>query len=269
MDPVFGIYFILLKYVAPNFPESFQHRGLRMQRIYYPYIVWQQGSLWERKFIVKIEQQMDEIYSTLSAADIPWNMESPPEALKKWVGSGWVKPCRGIDIGCGLGGNTMWFARMGFEMTGIDCSGVAISQARKRMKELGVYCNFVTGNILNGIPELQPPYGFALDWEVLHHILPPDRPAFVRAVAGLLEPGGRYLSCCFSIEDSMGEGSGPYRTTRLGTHLYFSTEDELRLLFTPFFDVFDLSTIDLEGKSASHKCLLSALVRNDRPLSEG
>ena len=78
-------------------------------------------------------------------------------------------------------------------------------------------------------------FDFAFEWELLHHIFPPDREKYVNNVYHLLNPGGRYLSVCFSEESNQFGGEGKYRTTPLNTTLYFSSESEMRSLFKPLF----------------------------------
>jgi hypothetical protein len=68
----------------------------------------------------------------------------------------------------------------------------------------------------------------------------------------VLVPSGTYLSVCFSEEDSGFGGTGEFRTTSIGTVLYFSSEDELRDLFEPYFEITTLKTIQVEGKREPH-----------------
>ena len=63
---------------------------------------------------------MDRIYKNMPLEKIPWNSETPPEALVELVESGKVKPCRAIDLGCGAGNYAVYLAGRGFEVTGID-----------------------------------------------------------------------------------------------------------------------------------------------------
>ena len=68
----------------------------------------------------------------------------------------------------------------------------------------------------------------------------------------ILNPGGRYLSVCFSEKDPMFGSSGKYRQTSLDTTLYFSPEDELRELFELRFSIKELRTIEISGKFGPH-----------------
>ena len=71
-------------------------------------------------------------------------------------------------------------------------------------------------------------------------------------VEKLLKPGARYFSVCFSEKEAGFGGTGKERRTPLGTVLYFSSEDELRDLFAPYFDLTELRTVQVEGKREPH-----------------
>ena len=65
-------------------------------------------------------------------------------------------------------------------------------------------------------------------------------------------PKGKYLSVCFSEKDETFETSDKYRKTSIGTILYFSSESELRELFSPYFDIIEMKTLEIKGKSTPH-----------------
>jgi hypothetical protein len=46
---------------------------------------------------------LDRIYQEVPLNQIPWNIETPPDALVELVQSGKVLPCKTIDLGCGIG----------------------------------------------------------------------------------------------------------------------------------------------------------------------
>jgi hypothetical protein len=59
----------------------------------------------------------------------------------------------------------------------------------------------------------------------------------------------------FSELDPQFGGSGKYHLTTAGTTLYFSSEEEIRELFSPEFIIKDLKTIEVPRKPAPHKAV--------------
>jgi len=195
---------------------------------------------------------MDKIYRNTPLEEIPWNIETPPDVLTELVDSGKVKPCKTIDLGCGTGHYAIYLASIGFDVTGIDISPTAIKIAKENAKKKGVKCNFLATDVLGNLDEVKETFDFAYDWELLHHIFPQQRKKYIENVYRILNPKGKYLSVCFSEKEPEFAGSGKYRETRLGTILYFSSEDELRDLFEPYFNIKELRTIAIRGKPVPH-----------------
>jgi SAM-dependent methyltransferase len=195
---------------------------------------------------------MEDIYQKIPPDKIPWNIETPPEALVRLIESSQVRPCRTVDFGCGAGNYAVWLEMQGFDVTGIDISPSAIDLARKNAVKQGAQCTFVVADVLGDLREVKGLFDFAFDWELLHHIYPQDRPGYLANVARLLKPGGKYLSVCFNEKDPQFGGSGKYRTTAIGTVLYFSSEEELQELFSPYFNILELRAITVGGKWGDH-----------------
>jgi 2-polyprenyl-3-methyl-5-hydroxy-6-metoxy-1,4-benzoquinol methylase len=206
---------------------------------------------------------MEKIYSELPPSEIPWIIETPPEALISIVNEGKVKPCKTIDLGCGTGNYAIYLASQGFDVTGIDISPTAIELARNNAIQKGTECSFIVADVLGKIDEALGKFDFAYDWELLHHLFPSDRERFIKNVNYLLNPGGRYLSVCFSEKNTQFGGEGKYRTTPLKTTLYFSSESEMRSLFKSHFIIEELKTIEIQGKFGPHKAIYSLLKRSD------
>jgi len=196
--------------------------------------------------------ETDEVYRTVPLDKIPWNIETPPQALVDLVDSGCVKPCRAVDLGCGAGNYAIYLAGRGFDVTGIDISPRAIEIARDNARKKGVKCRFIIADILGDLHNIREMFDFAYDWEMLHHIFPDDRFRYVRNVHGLLNLGAKYLSVCFNEEDSSFGGVGKVRGTQLGTILYFSSLEELKVLYEPYFRIIDAKVIVIEGKNVEH-----------------
>jgi SAM-dependent methyltransferase len=200
--------------------------------------------------------EIDEIYQKVPLEKIPWNLETPPEVLVTLVKSGNVKPCRAIDLGCGAGNYAVWLAGLGFDVTGVDSSPAAIRIARGRAAGKGVRCTFVTADLLGDFGAIDGTFGFAFDYELLHHLMPEERAVYIRNVHRLTRPHAPYLSVCFSEEDPQFGGRGKLRNTPVGTTLYFSSEAEIRHLVSPYFTVHSLKTIDVPAKSGgTHRAI--------------
>jgi SAM-dependent methyltransferase len=211
------------------------------------------------------QMRMDEIYRNMPLEEIPWNIETPPELLVELVDGGKVKPCRVIDLGCGAGNYAIYLAGRGFEATGVDFSPTAVKIAKENASRKGVKCNFFVADVFEELDRINQTWDFAYDWGLLHHILPEQRQKYVENVRRILSPKGKYLSVCFSEKDTGFEGPaapasitpaeggpGKCRKTPLGTVLYFLSEDELRELFEPYFQIIDLRTVEIGGKFESH-----------------
>jgi SAM-dependent methyltransferase len=210
---------------------------------------------------------MDEIYRTLPPEEIPWVVEEPPGTLVDLVESGDPGPCKAIDLGCGTGSHAIYLAGRGYRVTGVDLSPTAVALAREKAKNKGVSCDFIVADVLGDLREVDGTFDFAYDWELLHHIFPGQREKYVEHVAGLLNPKGRYLSVCFSEGDPQFGGSGKYRETPLGTVLYFSSEAELRDLFQPLFQIRELKTIQVPGKTAPHLAIYAFMQKRRKRTS--
>lgn len=202
---------------------------------------------------------MDIIYRTRDQEDIPWNITDPPEVLVKLVENGTIHPCKTIDFGCGTGNYALYLAEQGFDVTGIDSSPSAIRIAREKAENKGIACKFIVADVLGGLDELKGTFDFAYDWELLHHIFPKDRETYIKNVQSVLNLKGTYMSVSFSELDPQFGGSGKFRKTPIGTTLYFSSEEELRNLFNPFFNIIELRTIEIPGKTAPHRSVFAYL----------
>lgn len=211
---------------------------------------------------MNLKDQMDRIYRELPLDDIPWNIDNPPDALKELVDSGWVTPCDAVDLGCGAGNYAVWLASRGFGMTGLDLSPRAIKLASDLAARKGVVCRFIAEDMTGVVEELDETFDFAYDWEVLHHVFPEKREQYILNVHRILRSGGRYFSLCFSEkEPSNFGGAGKYRTTPLGTTLYFSSENELCELFEPLFEIERMRTVEVAGKMAPHMAVEALMLK--------
>lgn len=197
--------------------------------------------------------ETDEIYRNIPLDKIPWNIETPPDELVQLIEDHKVGPCDVIDLGCGAANYAVYLAGRGFNVTGVDISPAAVKFAKENAKEKKVKCDFLVADVLGDLQKtIKKKFDFAYDWELLHHLFPQKRKKYVENVYKMLNPGGKYFSVCFNEKDPGFGGSGKYRKTSLGTVLYFSSEKELRNLFSSCFNIIDLKVVEIAGKVVPH-----------------
>lgn len=196
-------------------------------------------------------EQMNKIYSENSWEEIPWNFKRLPETIRDYVESGRIKPCRALDVGCGVGNYSNWLSENGFIVTGIDLSPKAINLAKDKYQNKNL--KFVCGDIFDKNILTNQKFDFIFDWQVLHHIFPENREEYAKRISKLLNKNGIYISVCFSEVSPQFGGEGKYRKTFFDTELYFSSEDEIKTLFEKYFNIIELKTLEIPGKKFSHK----------------
>ena len=145
--------------------------------------------------------------------------------------------------------------------SGIIAVPAALALAEQLAREKKVRCTFLEEDITGTVEGHEGAFDFGYDWEVLHHVFPEKREAFVRNVYRILRPGATHLSVCFSIRDHGFGGEGMYRKTPLGTTLYFSSEEEIEQVFTTKFKILELNTAEIEGKYGPHLAVAVILER--------
>src|ERR1700760_3909234 len=67
------------------------------------------------------------------AATPPWDTKAPSESVIAWQAGGYVHGDV-LDIGCGLGDNAVYLAKIGHPVTGLDISPTALTTAQLRAK---------------------------------------------------------------------------------------------------------------------------------------
>ena len=202
---------------------------------------------------------MENIYKNMPHEKIPWNFEKPPELILNFLKAEQIKPCKAIELGCGVGNYVIYLAEQGFEASGADFSETAIEMAMKASKDKGLYCQFISADVLGDLGDIQDTYDFVYDWELLHHIFPDSRKKYLTNVSRILNQNGHYLSVFFSEDSSQFGGKGKYRKTPIDTELYFSSESEMKKVYEPLFKIIELKTVDIAGKFGEHKAIYAHL----------
>lgn len=122
--------------------------------------------------------------------ELPWHRETPPALLEKAV-AGHPEKGKALDIGCGAGTFSVYLAKQGFDVTGVDFVEKALGFARERAKREGVKVNFVKSDIL----QWDPPGKFDLifDSGCLHSLEDSFNAAYKERLLKWLAPGSDYV----------------------------------------------------------------------------
>lgn len=133
-----------------------------------------------------------------------------------------------LDVGCGTGENSLFFASRGHDVTGVDFSKRAIEKARGKAKERGSKkVSFLVQDALN-LQELRKSFNNAIDSGLFHVFSDKQRPKFVESIHSVLKPGGKYFMMCFSDREPTGWG-GPRRVSRAEIEESFSPRNGWRV----------------------------------------
>jgi SAM-dependent methyltransferase len=169
----------------------------------------------------------------------PFFGSEPDENLVEWVESGRLERGLALDIGCGNGRNSIYLARNGFSVTGVDLSEQAIAWACECATEKAEEVRFVCSSIFDAAVAPQS-LGFINDSGCFHHLPPHRRDEYAQLIARALRPGGHFGLVCFTPEGGSGlSDEQVYARGSLGGGLGY-TNDALREFWCQYLDVVDV-----------------------------
>ncbi|SDK16755.1 SAM-dependent methyltransferase [Streptomyces indicus] len=103
-----------------------------------------------------------------------------------------LTPGRALDLGCGEGGDAIWLARQGWQVTATDVSAVALERAARHAREAGVAerIDFQRHDLATSFPS----GSFDLvSAHFLQSLIALPRDAILRTAAAAVAPGGTLL----------------------------------------------------------------------------
>ena len=112
-----------------------------------------------------------------------------------------LKPGRALDLGCGSGGNAVRLAELGWQVTAVDFSDVAIQKAKARAADRGVEVEFLVADVTTYRPNMV--YDLITSFYI--QLWPDQRARMLSSAAQALAPGGRLL---FVSHDKSSSPSG-------------------------------------------------------------
>ncbi len=144
----------------------------------------QNASLLRGSVTLNRQQKWDERYA---ASDLVWSA-GPNALFAQQVED--LNPGAALDVACGEGRNALWLAERGWQVTGIDFSGVAIDKARQIAERRGVQ---VTWRVADITAEEIPSAAFDLVLVAYVHTDPQERAVWLPRVIDAVRPGGLFI----------------------------------------------------------------------------
>jgi len=106
-----------------------------------------------------------------------------------------LRPGKALDLGMGLGRNTIFLAQKGWDATGIDLSNIGVTKAQERARSLDVHINALVADVNR----------FDLgtnQWDLiclLYFVISEGMPNIRQRIATALKPGGLVIAEGFGL----------------------------------------------------------------------
>lgn len=131
----------------------------------------------------------DEAYRS-ETGHLMWTDVRVPTELKAFFQE--AMPENALELGCGIGLFSDYFAKKGVKMTSVDFSAVAIEKARERAREGYKSPEFYVGDVTN-LEDITGPFDIAFDVGCFHCLDLLGQKRYVSEVNRLLKAGGTHL----------------------------------------------------------------------------
>lgn len=164
----------------------------------------------------------DRLYEAAAADEVatPWDRADPQPLLAEWARE------RGLDgtgrtalvVGCGLGADAEFLARLGFATTAFDISEHAVAQARARNP--GSPVRYVTADLLNPPAAWLRAYDLVVEVHTVQALPDPPRARAIAGVGRLVGPGGTALAIAYRDPDGTAGHLPPWPLTRAELDAY-------------------------------------------------
>ncbi|HET7666880.1 MAG TPA: class I SAM-dependent methyltransferase [Mycobacterium sp.] len=137
---------------------------------------------------------------------VPWDGHPLAKSLQNVIeGDGALAPGTALDLGCGTGDSSIYLAKHGWLVTGIDFVAKAVEKAQAKARASEVTVNFVRADVTRLSTEgIGSNFDLIVDNGCLHGMSAEDRDAYVREVTAVAAPGARLLLVEFVTGASYG-----------------------------------------------------------------
>jgi cyclopropane fatty-acyl-phospholipid synthase-like methyltransferase len=130
----------------------------------------------------------------------PWDTGTIPQPLSALIeGEARLAPDRALDLGCGTGTQSVYLARHGWKVTGVELLEQPLKRARARATAEGVGVDFLKADATRlSKTKLEPGFALVLDRGCFHGLSDDGRAGYVGGVTALAAPGATLLLMAFA-----------------------------------------------------------------------
>ena len=141
--------------------------------------------------------------------DMPWDRSDPQPFLAEWADSVGLDGTgrSAVVVGCGLGADAEYLARLSFHTTAFDIAPTAVAEARRRHPDSPV--DYRVGDLLALPAEWAGGFDLVVEIFTLQALPDPPRAAAAAAVRSLVAEGGTMLAISFRDDGSQPIAQGP------------------------------------------------------------
>jgi SAM-dependent methyltransferase len=130
---------------------------------------------------------------------VPWDGHPLAQSLRSLIeGDGALTPGTALDLGCGTGDNSIYLAKHGWRVTGVDFVAKAIEKAREEARAKATPSDLAVTFARADVTKLSSEgvgsgFGLIVDNGCLHGMSTGDRDGYVREVTAVAAPDARLL----------------------------------------------------------------------------
>jgi tellurite methyltransferase len=104
-----------------------------------------------------------------------------------------------LDLGCGEGRDSVFFAGLGAAVTGVDLSTDGLAKARRLARQRGVRVRWIEGDMTGALPAGR--FDLIFSCGTIHYVPRAERRHLFRRLAAMSRPGGRQAHVVFTDRD--------------------------------------------------------------------
>jgi SAM-dependent methyltransferase len=132
----------------------------------------------------------------------PWDEHPIASSLQELIegrnGSPPIPAGTALDLGCGTGDSSIYLAKHGWQVTGVDFVAKALDKARAKAAAKMVAVDFARADVTRlGSEGVGKDFDLIVDNGCLHGMSDQDRDAYVREVTAVAAPDARLLIVAF------------------------------------------------------------------------